>query len=254
MVSQLEEEFDPGEIAAGFAKLAVTATQPRSLVGPTAVDDGAKPETGMARVYIGAGRRDGVRPGDIVGAIANEAGIAGREIGAIDIFDEYTFVEVPAARRDEIVGVLSNTRIKGNRVRIEAAQPRTPSPAEERGERRRPARRDEADGRPRGEPRGSAGEEPVEEAPGELADAAPPFRREEGAAGTGRPERRPPPSWERAAAGERARRPLPARGDEAPPPRPARRRDDEAPPRPARQRDDEAPARPAAPPWLRRAE
>jgi ATP-dependent RNA helicase DeaD len=197
MVAELEEEFDPGEIAAGFARLAATATQPRSLVGPTAVDDGAKPETGMARIYIEAGRRDGIRPADVVGAIANEVGIPGREIGAIDIFDEYTFVEVPAERRDAIIRVLSNTHIKGNRVRIEAAQPREPSTA---------------DGRAAGRP------------PPERRDARP----DEPAPAPERTARRPPPSWERDAAGEPARRP-PRDRYEAPPRRPTRRRDDEPP-------------------------
>jgi ATP-dependent RNA helicase DeaD len=216
MVAELEEEFDPGEIAAGFAKLAATATQPRSLVGPTAVDDGAKPETGMARVYIEAGRRDGIRPGDVVGAIANEAGIAGREIGAIDIFDEYTFVEVPAERRDEIIRVLSNTRIKGSRVRIEAAQP-----GEAAGD----------DGRA-GSARGGPGARRREERP----DEAP------------RPARRPPPSWEREEAGERPRRAAGRPGEEGPPGRPPRRRDEEAPPG----RSATPPGRSATPPWLRR--
>ncbi|HEV8634182.1 MAG TPA: DEAD/DEAH box helicase [Chloroflexota bacterium] len=216
MVAELEEEFDPGEIAAGFAKLAATATQPRSLVGPTAVDDGAKPETGMARVYIEAGRRDGIRPGDVVGAIANEAGIAGREIGAIDIFDEYTFVEVPAERRDEIIRVLSNTRIKGSRVRIEAAQP-----GEAAGD----------DGRAGSAP-GGPGARRREERP----DEAP------------RPARRPPPSWEREEAGERPRRAAGRPGEEGPPGRPPRRRDEEAPPG----RSATPPGRSATPPWLRR--
>jgi ATP-dependent RNA helicase DeaD len=258
MVSQLEEEFDPGEIAAGFAKLAVTATQPRSLVGATAVDDGAKPETGMARVYIEAGRNDGIRPGDIVGAIANEAGIAGREIGAIDIFDAYTFVEVPAGRRDEIIRVLSNTRIKGNRVRIEAAQGRQPGATDGRSERRPPPRREEDQGT---DHRRDAPVVRREERPDEAL--AP--RGQEGPDQAPRPARRPPPSWERDEAGERPRRAVRAgegegaaprpdrRRDEGAAVRPDRRRDEEVAGRPGRRRDEQAPARPAAPPWLRRA-
>jgi ATP-dependent RNA helicase DeaD len=176
MVAELEEELDPGEIAAGFAKLAATATQPKSIVGPAAVADGPKPESGMARIYIEAGRRDGIRPGDVVGAITNEVGMSGREIGSIDIFDTYTFVEVPAGKRDQIVQVLSNTSIKGNRVKIEVAPVGTPVPERPQRPTPRPTRRDE-----------------------------PPAR-----AG-----RRAPPGWERDSREERPRRPA-RREDAAP--------------------------------------
>jgi ATP-dependent RNA helicase DeaD len=193
MVAELEEEFDPGEIAAGFAKIAAEATQPRSLVGATAIADGAKPESGMARLFIGAGRRDGIRPGDIVGAIANEAGLAGKEIGAIDIFQTYTFVEVPAARRDEIVKILGDSTIKGSRVRIG----HEPPPGFEAEPSERPPRRErEVGGRP---PRGDFGPRPprgdAEERPG---------------------ARRPPPSWERES---EAPRRVTRRRDDGPPPR-----------------------------------
>lgn len=53
----------------------------------------------MTRLFIGAGREAGLRPSDIVGAIANEAGIASRRIGAIDISDRFCLVEVDAPWR-----------------------------------------------------------------------------------------------------------------------------------------------------------
>ena len=67
------------------------------------------------RLYIGLGRRAGVRPQDLVGAITNEAGINGRAIGAIEIAERFSLVEVPAAIAGEIAEVLRNTRIKGHR-------------------------------------------------------------------------------------------------------------------------------------------
>jgi len=91
---------------------------------------GARPEHGeprrgrrtfdweTARLYVGAGRQVGVRPGDLVGAIANEAGIDASAIGAIEIADRFSLVEVPAEIADEIIGALRSTTIKGKRVMV----------------------------------------------------------------------------------------------------------------------------------------
>ena len=78
----------------------------------------------MARLFINIGRQDGVRPGDFVGAIANEAGIAGKEIGAIDLFDTYSFVDVPQAAAQRVVTALGRTTIRGRQVNAEIARTR----------------------------------------------------------------------------------------------------------------------------------
>jgi ATP-dependent RNA helicase DeaD len=74
------------------------------------------PEWEVTRIYVGAGRKAGVRPGDLVGAIANEAGIESSAIGAIEIADRFALVEVPAEIADDIIGALRGTTIKGKRV------------------------------------------------------------------------------------------------------------------------------------------
>lgn len=81
------------------------------------------PERGMARLFINVGREDGVRPGDLVGAIANEAGIAGGAIGAIDIYDHFAFVEVPSAEAETVIEALLRTSIRGRRVKVNVAVP-----------------------------------------------------------------------------------------------------------------------------------
>jgi ATP-dependent RNA helicase DeaD len=68
------------------------------------------------RIFIGAGRAAGIRPQDLVGAIANEAGIPGRDIGAIEISDKHSLVEVPSAVAREVVEALRATKIKGKRA------------------------------------------------------------------------------------------------------------------------------------------
>jgi ATP-dependent RNA helicase DeaD len=72
----------------------------------------------MTRLFVGAGRRGGVRPGDLVGAITGEAGIESREIGAIEISDNFSLVEVPEARAQDIITALRATKIRGARVTV----------------------------------------------------------------------------------------------------------------------------------------
>ncbi len=72
----------------------------------------------ITRIHIGVGRNAGIRPADLVGAIANEARIDSREIGAIDIADRFSLVEVPAAAADAIINALRGTTIRGKKVLV----------------------------------------------------------------------------------------------------------------------------------------
>ena len=73
---------------------------------------------GMAKVYVGAGKEAGIRPGDLVGAIANEAGLNSNVIGAVEVMDRFSLVEVPEVLAREIIETLSRTRIKGQKVAV----------------------------------------------------------------------------------------------------------------------------------------
>jgi ATP-dependent RNA helicase DeaD len=64
-----------------------------------------------------------VRPSDIVGAIANEAGVPGDAIGDIDIYDTFSFVEIPTQDVDAVIGALSRATIRGQRPRARLALP-----------------------------------------------------------------------------------------------------------------------------------
>jgi ATP-dependent RNA helicase DeaD len=70
------------------------------------------------RLFFGVGRRSGVRPQDLVGAIANESRLSGRDIGAIEISDRYSLVEVPASAADEVIDALRQSTIKGKRATV----------------------------------------------------------------------------------------------------------------------------------------
>ena len=73
---------------------------------------------GMVRVYIGAGKEAGIRPGDLVGAIANEAGLNSNVIGTVEVMDRFSLVEVPEVLAREIIETLNRTRIKGQKVAV----------------------------------------------------------------------------------------------------------------------------------------
>jgi ATP-dependent RNA helicase DeaD len=79
---------------------------------------GGAPGEGMTRLFVGAGRERGIRPQDLVGAIANEAGLNGRQIGAIEIADRFSLVEVPESAADHVVAALRGGSIKGKKTTV----------------------------------------------------------------------------------------------------------------------------------------
>ncbi|WP_437590884.1 DEAD/DEAH box helicase [Sorangium sp. So ce1000] len=72
----------------------------------------------VTRLHISAGRAAGIRPADLVGAIANEASLSSRDIGAIEIADGFSTVEVPAGAADAVIEALRATRLKGRKVQV----------------------------------------------------------------------------------------------------------------------------------------
>lgn len=79
----------------------------------------ARPATGhTTRLFVGAGRSAGVRPQDLVGAIAGESYLSGRDIGAIEIADRFSLVEVPETAADDVVAALRQVSIKGRKTTV----------------------------------------------------------------------------------------------------------------------------------------
>lgn len=74
---------------------------------------------GRARLFITAGKIDGIRPGDLVGAIANQANLSGSDIGPIRMDQRYCKVEVPADAADRVIEALRTSGLKGRRVRVD---------------------------------------------------------------------------------------------------------------------------------------
>jgi ATP-dependent RNA helicase DeaD len=83
---------------------------------PRAPRAGARSGGGVTRLFIGAGRAAGIRPADLVGAIANEAGLRGGDIGAIQVADGFSLVEVPEGAADQVIRSLRAATVKGQKV------------------------------------------------------------------------------------------------------------------------------------------
>ncbi len=86
------------------------------------------PGAGLSSVFIGAGKKDNMRPTDIVGAIANEAGIDARTIGTIEIGDRFSLVELPEEVTDQVIAALRATKVKGKKLTVRRDKAKTRRP------------------------------------------------------------------------------------------------------------------------------
>ncbi|MGI9030420.1 MAG: DEAD/DEAH box helicase [Ilumatobacteraceae bacterium] len=143
VVDALADEFDPRQIALAAVRLAHAdvavdeAEIPAQSARPDRPDRSERRDgrprrnaTGhpggevrtaggrKTRLFIGLGRNDRIRPGDLVGAIANESDLAGRDIGPIKITDRFSTVDVPEAAADAVIAAIKQTTIKGKRPTI----------------------------------------------------------------------------------------------------------------------------------------
>jgi len=79
---------------------------------------GRSATAGTTRLFVGTGRSSGVRPQDLVGAITGESYLSGGDIGAIEIADRFSLVEVPESAADDVVAALRQASIKGRRTTV----------------------------------------------------------------------------------------------------------------------------------------
>ncbi len=117
-----EAEIDSLDVAAAALQLHVNGAE-AVPVEEDFGDTGAEP--GMVRLFINVGRAQGIVPADVVRAVANLSGIAGNVIGVIDIYDRFTFVEVPKAEATRVMHALQSGQIKGRSVNVEPARRRS---------------------------------------------------------------------------------------------------------------------------------
>lgn len=118
-----EEDFTALDMAAALFKMALGTENADGLdaVGEYLDFGDTGAEEGMVRLFINIGKKQNVRPGDILGAITGETGIPGRLVGTIDMYDRYTFVEVPREHARDVLQAMQDAKIKGKAINIEPA-------------------------------------------------------------------------------------------------------------------------------------
>ena len=119
-----EEDYTAMDIAAAFLKQALGENDQNNDRGHMEDFGDTGAEAGMVRLFINIGKKQKVRPGDILGAVAGESGIPGKLVGTIDMYDKYTFVEVPRENAADVLRAMKNTKIKGKTINVEPANGR----------------------------------------------------------------------------------------------------------------------------------
>ena len=116
-----EKDYTAMDVAAAFLA-EILGTADGKDAGSNKEDFGdTGAEEGMVRLFINIGKKQGIRPGDILGAIAGESGISGNLVGTIDLYDKYTFVEVPREVASDVLEAMKNVKIKGKSINVEPA-------------------------------------------------------------------------------------------------------------------------------------
>ena len=130
-VADLAHNVDVLDIAAAAVSLlqAVDAAgdSERGAAPPPDADDGrtaAGPTSPMIRLFVSAGRSAGIGPGDLVGAITNEAHLRSHQLGKITIGPHHSLVEIPEALADRVIRALQKTTLKGRKVEVRTERQR----------------------------------------------------------------------------------------------------------------------------------
>lgn len=128
----LFERYDPAEVAAAAVSLLRKKDRPASAqASPPPQGSAASRASGTpawAKLFVGVGERDGLRAGDLLGAITGEAGVAAEAIGKIDIKESHALVEVHDSVARAVIQAINGTTIKGRSVRADFDRPRRGTP------------------------------------------------------------------------------------------------------------------------------
>ncbi len=122
LIGPLLERFDAAEVAAAALRLAGTealAQPAEAAAGPATEVAGNAHGTGVpswTRLWVGVGKKDNVRPGDLLGAIVGETGLPGDHIGKIEVRELFCLVEVRPEDAERVIAALSGTSLRGRRL------------------------------------------------------------------------------------------------------------------------------------------
>ena len=121
LIESLADELDVLDVAAAAVLLAGDGAERAPAPPGGEPEQPVRERDGALRLLrISVGKDEGIRPGDLVGAIAGEAGISSSLIGAIKIHDDYSLAEIPEEIADQVVTALKRTKIRGHKVTIQS--------------------------------------------------------------------------------------------------------------------------------------
>lgn len=124
IIMDLSSDYDPVDIAAAAVKLYQEGFKEKEEEQTTTPLANTGAEPGMVRLFMNIGRSQKIRPEDIIRSIASEADIPGNIIGVINIYDKFTFVEVPEDVAERVLSVMHKNTIRGYRINVEPAKSR----------------------------------------------------------------------------------------------------------------------------------
>ncbi len=116
------EDYTSLDIAAALLKMTIgDSLEHREELEQVHFDMDAD-SRGMVRLFINVGKKDKIKPANILGAISGESGLPGKLVGSIDMLDNYTFVEVPSKYANAVLAAMENVTIKGRHISMEKAK------------------------------------------------------------------------------------------------------------------------------------
>jgi ATP-dependent RNA helicase DeaD len=131
LIGPLLERFDPAEVAAAALHIgqppAQTAEGAPEPGRPSGTDASVPGVPAWAKLWVGVGRKDSVRPGDVLGAIVGEAKLAADRVGKIEVRELYSLVEIQAEDAERVVRALTGTNLRGRRVTARVDRGHAPS-------------------------------------------------------------------------------------------------------------------------------
>ena len=137
LIGPLLSRFDPAEVAAAALRLGHPFAQtaaPAPDGGPrAAADPSAAGVPSWAKLWVGVGKKDNVRPGDLLGAIVGEAKLAADRVGKIEVRELYCLVEVQPEDAERVVRALTGTTLRGRRVTARVDRGHAPPSASRAG-------------------------------------------------------------------------------------------------------------------------
>lgn len=120
----MEEDYSSVETAAALLRIVMEKSGNKTTQNAEEFGDtGAG--VGQVRFFINIGRKDKAKARDIIKAIADKTGLSSSSIGKIDVFDKFSFVEVPESSASEVISSMRGARIKGRSVNMEPANKRS---------------------------------------------------------------------------------------------------------------------------------